>query len=48
MVIHDTEPKGAGNYGYDKIWHLFKYIKHDNTHGAWATIVSNVIDVTKW
>lgn len=48
IVVHDSEPIGAGNYGYEKHWHLFKYRADVKTDGAWATAVSNTIDVTKW
>lgn len=48
IVVHDSEPVGAGNYGYEKHWHLFKYRADVRTEGAWATAVSNTIDVTKW
>lgn len=48
FIIHDTEPVGAGNYMYDKIWHLFKYRINIKSAGAWASIVSNVYDVTKY
>jgi len=48
IVIHDTEPIGAGDYKYETIWHLFKYRVDVKTDGAWATAVSNTIDVSKW
>ena len=48
FVIHDSEPVGAGDYKYETIWHLFKYRVDVKTDGAWATAVSNKIDVTKW
>lgn len=47
IVIHDSEPAATG-YMMDKIWHLFKYRKDFTSPGAWATAVSNFIDVTKW
>lgn len=46
MVIHDSEPVGAGNYMYEKIWGLFKYRVDVKCDGAWATAVSNTIDVS--
>lgn len=59
IVIHDTQPPPtAADYGYERIWHLFKYIVHldagknedpnitDNR--TWASVVSNTHDVTKW
>ena len=48
LVVHDSEPVGSGNYQLNKIWHLFKYIVHCKSEGAWATALSNTIDVTKW
>jgi hypothetical protein len=44
MVIHDTEPVGAGDYKYNQIWGLFKYRVDVQSEGAWATAVSNTID----
>jgi hypothetical protein len=48
IVAHDTEPVGAGNYGYEKHWKLFKYRADVKTDGAWATAVSNTIDLKDW
>lgn len=47
IVIHDTEEGGAGNYGFESIWHLFKYRLNYNKNGggAGATAVSNKIDL---
>lgn len=45
IVIHDTEVEATG-YMLDKIWHLFKYRVDHKTEGAWASMVSNFIDVT--
>lgn len=41
MIIHDTETDGAGNYQYEKIWHLFEIIENYrfNGVGAMATLV---------
>lgn len=47
MIIHDSEPAATG-YMLDKIWNLFKYRCDLKTDGAWATVVSNVNDVTEW
>lgn len=59
MVLHDTQPPPtAADYGYERIWPLFKYIVHldagknsdpnvpDNR--TWASAVSNDFDVTTW
>lgn len=45
IVIHDSEPEATG-YMLDKVWHLFKYRKDFETKAAWATMVSNQIDIT--
>lgn len=47
IVAHDTEP--GADYGYqmrDEI-KKFKYWRDFETPGAWASIMSNTIDVTK-
>jgi hypothetical protein len=48
VVAHDTEP--AADYGYKMRQHFpkFKYMVEVKTNGAWATALSNEIDVTKW
>lgn len=45
IVIHDTEP--AADYGYQMRQHFdsFKYWVELETNGAWATMVSNFIDL---
>lgn len=59
LVLHDTQPPPtAADYGWEKIWHLFKYRitldaggnRHDNANHnrTWASAVSNHIDITKW
>lgn len=50
LVIHDTEEGGAGDYKFEKIWHLFKYrLNYNKTGGgAGATMVSNKIDVNRF
>jgi len=45
MVIHDSEPVGAGDYKLEPLWHHFKYRVDVKTEGAWATAVSNTIDL---
>ena len=47
IVIHDSEPEAVG-YGLHHIWHLFKYRVDVKSSGAWATAVSNTVNVTKW
>lgn len=48
IVAHDTEP--AADHGYQMRAELkkFKYMIDYETDGAWASAVSNFIDVTKW
>ena len=47
MVIHDSEPQATG-YMMNKIWNLFSYTLHFKKFGAWATLVSNKYDVSKF
>jgi hypothetical protein len=47
-VIHDTEPIGAGDYQVRPLFSKFKYKVEVQTDGAWATALSNEIDITKW
>ncbi len=59
MVLHDTQPQPtAADYGYERIWPLFRY-KIDLNAGknpdpsvpdnrTWASAVSNDYDVTQW
>lgn len=48
LVCHDTEP--SADYGYQMRQHFskFKYVVEVKTSGAWATALSNTIDITKW
>jgi hypothetical protein len=50
LVIHDSEPAATG-YMLDKVWPSFK-LKVDchrkDKAGAWASAVSNSIDVGRW
>lgn len=55
IVIHDTEPHGAGDYQVRPLFSQFKYVvevqsiaPNPNEAGAWATAVSNTVDITKW
>jgi len=50
ICIHDTEEGGAGDYKFDRIWHLFKYrLNYNRTGGgAGATLASNKIDVNRF
>ena len=48
VVAHDTEP--AADYGYKmrQHFHKFRYIVEVKTSDAWATALSNTVDVTEW
>lgn len=46
IVVHDTEPTGAGDYKVREQFQNFKYVKDYESDGAWATILSNYIDIT--
>ena len=48
LVCHDTEP--AADHGYQMRQHFskFKYMVEVKTNGAWATALSNEIDITTW
>lgn len=48
VVAHDTEP--AADHGYQMRAELakYKYQKDWESIGAWASVVSNYIDVSKW
>jgi hypothetical protein len=45
MVIHDSEPVGGGDYKLEPLWSMFKYRVDVKSKGAWATAVSNTIDL---
>lgn len=48
IVAHDTEP--AADYGYKmrQHFHKFRYVVEVKTDAAWATALSNSVDVTQW
>lgn len=46
IVIHDSEPTGAGDYRVRELFDQFKYKVDLPSEGAWATMLSNTIDVT--
>jgi len=53
IIIHDSEPAGwnASDYQVREQFGLFKYVfdlKSEEPEGAWATALSNTIDVTKF
>ncbi len=45
IVVHDSEPAATG-YMLDKIWHLFNFRYDLQSEGAWATMLSNKIDIS--
>jgi len=47
LIMHDTEPESVENYHYDKVFPKYKY-RADWTNKPWTSVLSNVIDVTKW
>lgn len=48
IVAHDTEPNADHGYQMRAVLKTFKYIKEHETDGAWTTMVSNFIDVSKF
>jgi len=46
IVVHDAEPGHLG-YALDQAWPSFKYKLDHPDDGAWTSMVSNYIDVTK-
>lgn len=46
LVIHDTEPPADHGYKTRQYYPGFKYWVEVRTNGAWATMVSNHIDLT--
>lgn len=53
IVVHDSEPIGwnSSDYQVRPLFSNFKYVKDlksDYSGGAWATVLSNEIDVRKW
>jgi hypothetical protein len=47
IVAHDTEPSADHGYQMRNEIKKFKYCRDFETQGAWASIMSNTIDVTK-
>lgn len=48
IILHDTEYQSVENYGYDKMFPHFKYRYDYKDYIPNTSVVSNVIDVTKW
>lgn len=45
LVVHDTESR---DYGYEKIFDLFRYSVTYKGHSPWTTVFSNFVDVGSW
>lgn len=48
IVIHNTNPKEAKHYGYEKIWKLFKYRYNYTKLNPNTTVVSNFHNLDKF
>lgn len=48
LVLHDTEPESVDHYRYNVVFPKFKYRLDWTEHKPFTSVVSNVIDVTKW
>lgn len=47
IVVHDTEPRSAKSYDYDRIYPLFKYRFDDKKVEPWTSVFSNTVNVPK-
>ncbi len=48
FILHDTEPIDLGHYHYDRVFLKFKYRKDWTECLPHTSIISNIIDVSKW
>lgn len=48
VVAHDTEPNADFGYKMRQHFPKFKYVVEVQTSGAWATAMSNTVDVCQW
>ena len=48
IILHDTEPEVAHKYHYNLVFPKFKYRLDWNQCKPFTSVLSNVIDVTKW
>lgn len=48
IVIHDSNFSAAKNYGYEKIWGLFKYHYEYTKLNPNTAVVSNFHNISKW
>lgn len=47
IVVHDSEPAATG-YMLNKVFGYFKYKADLQSNGAWASVISNKVDVREW
>ena len=45
VVVHDTE---SNDYGYDRMFGLFRHCVTYKGHTPWTSILSNFVDVSSW
>jgi hypothetical protein len=48
IVAHDTEPRADYGYKMRQHFHKFRYVVEVKTEDAWATALSNSVDITQW
>jgi hypothetical protein len=48
LILHDTEPESVENYKYAQVFKKYKYRCDWTNNKPNTTVLSNVIDVTKW
>ena len=48
LVLHDTEPESLEHYGYEQVFKAYKYRYDWTLCKPYVSVLSNVIDVTKW
>lgn len=48
IVAHDTEPDADYGYKMRRHFRKFRYVVELKTQGAWATAMSNTVDVRQW
>ncbi len=48
IIAHDTEPSADYGYKMRQHFHKFRYVVEIKTENAWATALSNSVDLTQW
>lgn len=48
VVLHDTEPNADAGYRFSMIWGRWRWKVDVKSDGAWASAVSNAIDLSTW